>query len=278
MKKLDHTRFGARLVALTASLTASLFVSPPLFAEGAVISIFNTADIAVLGEMHDNPAHHLEQARVGAAMEPAALVFAMLTPQQVGAAEGVDPGDLQALATAFDWAESGWPDFAIYAPIFAAAPDATLYGAGVPRGMARAAFAGGIADSFGPLAPAYGLDRDLPEEQMQARLTLQYDAHCQAMPRENLAPMVALQRLRDAHLARAALQALVDTGGPVAVITGNGHARADWGATALIRAAEPTVTVLALGQSEDGVPPEGGFDLILDSASVDRGDPCDAFR
>ncbi|MCG7573447.1 ChaN family lipoprotein [Phaeobacter sp. CNT1-3] len=278
MKKLITTRPWGALRPLFASLAASLFIAPPLSAEGAAISIFNDTDIAVLGEVHDNPAHHLQQARVVAAMEPAALVFEMLTPEQVTAAEGVDARNAQALAAALDWANSGWPDFAIYAPIFAAAPDAVLYGAGVSRDVARAAFANGIADSFGPLAQAYGLDRDVPEDQMQARLDLQFAAHCQAVPRDQLAPMLAIQRLRDAHLARAALQALVDTGGPVAVITGNGHARADWGATALIRAAEPAVTVLALGQSEDGGMPEGGFDLILDSAGVDRGDPCDAFR
>ena len=80
--------------------------------------------------------------------------------------------------------------------------------------------------------------------------------------------------LRDAALARAALDALRDLGGPVVVITGNGHARTDWGAPALLAGQG----VFALGQSEGGRPPEGTFDLVLDAAPVDRPDPCLAFR
>lgn len=277
MKKLIPSDTLARFAIICASIFAVLPVVPAM-AEGGRMSPFASADIAVLGEVHDNAAHHREQARIVAAMDPAALVFEMLTPQQVQAADGVDRRDTAALAAAFDWANSGWPDFAMYAPIFEAAPDAYLYGAGVPRDVARAAFTGGITNSFGDMAAVYGLTTELPPQQMQARLELQYQAHCQAIPHEKLAPMVALQRLRDAHLARAALQALMDTGGPVAVITGNGHARSDWGATALIRAVDPVVHVVALGQSEAGVRPDGGFDLIIDSVAVERGDPCDVFR
>ncbi|WP_321831075.1 ChaN family lipoprotein [Thalassovita sp.] len=262
---------------LIAAVLAT-FAAPPLHADEAADALFTVADIALLGEVHDNPDHHLEQARIVTAMQPAALVFEMLTPAQVTAAEGVDRQDLAALAEALGWADSGWPDFQIYAPVFAAAPMAQLYGAGLPRAEARAAYSNGISESFGAFSEAYGLTKDLPPDQMQARLTLQFQAHCEAIPRENLTPMVALQRLRDAYLARAAMQALLETGGPVAVITGNGHARSDWGATALIRQLDAEVKVIALGQSEDGQTPDGGFDLIIDSPGVDRGDPCDAFR
>ena len=262
---------------LIAAVLAT-FGAPPLHADEAADTLFTAADIALLGEVHDNPAHHLEQARIVAAMQPAALVFEMLTPAQVSAAEGVDRRDMAALAGALGWADSGWPDFQIYAPVFAAAPMAQLYGAGLPRAEARAAYSNGISESFGAFSEAYGLTKDLPADQMQARLTLQFQAHCEAIPRESLTPMVALQRLRDAYLARAAMQALLETGGPVAVITGNGHARSDWGATALIRQLDAEITVIALGQSEEGQTLDGGFDLIIDSPDVDRGDPCDAFR
>lgn len=262
---------------LIAAVLAT-FVAPPLHADEAADALFTAADIALLGEVHDNQGHHLEQARIVTLMQPTALVFEMLTPAQVVAAEGVDRREMAALAGALGWADSGWPDFQIYAPVFAAAPMAQLYGAGLPRAEARAAYSNGISDSFGAFSEAYGLTKDLPADQMQARLTLQFQAHCEAIPRENLTPMVALQRLRDAYLARAAMQALLETGGPVAVITGNGHARSDWGATALIRQLDAEVTVIALGQSEDGQTPDGGFDLIIDSPGVDRGDPCDAFR
>ena len=38
------------------------------------------ADILVLGELHDNPAHHLYQAQIVAAAHPSALVVEMLSP------------------------------------------------------------------------------------------------------------------------------------------------------------------------------------------------------
>jgi hypothetical protein len=49
--------------------------------------------------------------------------------------------DAAALETALGWAESGWPDFAMYYPLFARAARSAIYGAEVPRDAARAAFA-----------------------------------------------------------------------------------------------------------------------------------------
>jgi uncharacterized iron-regulated protein len=90
--------------------------------------------------------------------------------------------------------------------------------------------------------------------------------------------MVSVQRLRDAALAQAALEAISRFGAPVVVITGNGHAREDWGAPALLRHASPGLAVFSLGQGEAGAQPDGGFGVVLDGPGVDRGDPCDAFR
>ncbi len=58
------------------------------------------------------------------------------------------------------------------------------------------------------------------------------------------------QRLRDAALARAVVEAMAATGGPVAVITGNGHARRDQGMPAVLGRPHPTLRVLSIGQIE----------------------------
>ena len=235
-------------------------------------------DIWVLGEVHDNPAHHRVQAEMTRQIAPAALVFEMLTPDQAHAALPALRGDARALEEALGWADSGWPDFGFSHPIFAAAPAAPVYGAGVPRAMAQAAATGDIAVVFGPEAADFGLTAPLPAAEQSAREALQMAVHCDALPAGMLPRMVAIQRLRDASLARAALRAFRDTGGPVVVITGNGHARRDWGAPALLARAAPYLEIHALGQGEDGVAPEGVFDALRDAPAPERTDPCEAFR
>jgi uncharacterized iron-regulated protein len=122
------------------------------------------------------------------------------------------------------------------------------------------------------------LSDPLPQEQQHAREELQQTAHCNAMPPEMLPAMVDLQRLRDAVLARETLRALDETGGPVVLITGNGHARRDWGVPAYIAVLRPDLEVLSIGQQEDGAGTPGGFDALLSAPAVDRPDPCEAFR
>ncbi len=79
-------------------------------------------------------------------------------------------------------------------------------------------------------------------------------------------------------MAREALDAFDEVGGPVVVITGNGHARKDWGVPSYLAQVRPELRVVSLGQSEDGTLPEGGFDMIIDAPSVERDDPCAAFE
>ena len=237
-----------------------------------------SADVFVLGEVHDNPAHHLVQAEAVAEIAPRAIVFEMLTQAQADRVTDAGLADPQALGATLGWEASGWPDFAMYYPVFAAARGAEVYGAAVPRAETRRAMETGIARAFGPEAEAYGLTDELDAEALAPRLNLQMEAHCGALPLEMLPAMVDLQRLRDAVLARSALEALKATGGPVVVITGNGHARKDWGLAGPLTRVAPRARVFALGQSEDGQPPEGDFDAVLDAPGVERPDPCLAFQ
>lgn len=236
------------------------------------------ADIVVLGEVHDNPQHHLNQARAVAALEPAALVFEMLTEDQAARATQAARASAETLGAALDWEAGGWPDFAMYWPIFAAAPDARIVGAAVPRAKARDVFETPLATVFGPDAGRYGLNQPLDPAEQEIREAEQMAAHCDALPEAMLPGMVAAQRLRDGALARAALAALAETGGPVAVITGSGHARTDRGVPALVGRAAPEVSVLSLGQVERPAEPDQPFDLWIVTDPTPRDDPCAAFR
>ncbi len=227
-------------------------------------------DIFVLGEVYDNPAHHAVQADIVAQLAPAALVFEMLSPQQAAAGQDVARDDAAALAAAFDWARSGWPDFAFYAPLFAAAPDARIVGAAVPRDLILQVMTDGIgaADVFVP---------DLLPPQLALMEQEQAAVHCDALPVDMLPGMVAAQRLRDATFAMAAIAARDALDGPVVVITGTGHARTDVGVPLAIRAVRPDLTVWALGQIEGAVPLDAPFDAVMTTDPVDRPDPCAAF-
>ncbi len=265
-----------RCLALLALFFACPALAGPI--EPEALEALPQADVVLLGEIHDNPAHHANQARAVAALRPRALVFEMLTPEQAARVTPENRGDAEALAEALGWDGSGWPDFTLYHPIITAAPEAAILGGALPRETVRRAFEADPAEIFGPGAGRYGLDRALPEAEQAAREAEQMAAHCDALPEAMLPGMVAAQRLRDAALARAVVQAAEAGLLPVAVITGNGHARRDRGVPVYLATAAPQLSVLSLGQFE--APPAGPppFDLWLLTDAAEREDPCLTFR
>lgn len=243
-----------------------------------------TADIVILGEVHDNPLHHEIQARVVGALQPAALVFEMIPQTHETEVNRLrEEGATRAeLASTLDWENSGWPDFTFYAKILEAAPEARVVGGEQPIADVRKAMSEGAAQVFGPEASSYGLDEPLENQAQEAREQRQYSAHCEAIPKEMLPGLVEAQRFRDAGLADAALRARAATdGGLVVVITGNGHANLDSGLPEALRFAAPELEVVSLGQLEAepdlNAPPPYDFHHVS-APPPDRPDPCAEFR
>jgi uncharacterized iron-regulated protein len=263
----------AALAILAAGPALAVEIPPQALDRAAT---FAGADVVILGELHDNPTHHAHQARAVATLAPKALVFEMLTPEAASKMPDTLP-DAATLGQIFGWEAAGWPDFSMYYPIFAAAPQARVYGAEVPRTEARRAIKDGPIAVFGPEAAAYGLTDPLPPDDQSAREAEQAKAHCDALPPDLLPGMVDVQRLRDAALARAVVQAMADTGGPVAVITGNGHARRDQGLAVPLARVAPDLSLLAIAQFEEEAPAAPPFDLWLITHATPREDPCAAF-
>ena len=272
-------RFQILKTLASAAVLAALSLSAARAGDlAAAIEVLRGADVAILGEVHDNAVHHQRQAALLAALQPKAVVWEMITAEQ---AAGLDPdmlAEAEQVARALDWAGSGWPEFVLYAPVFAAAKGARQYGALVPREEASRALDQGVAAYFGAEdAARFGLDQPLPAAEQAARETDQLVNHCNAMPAEMLPVLVDFQRLRDAALAAAGDRALAETGGPVAVITGNGHARTDRGLAVYLAKARPEARIRSLGQSEDGQI-SGTFDVVLDAPVAERPDPCLVFQ
>ncbi|UWR75430.1 ChaN family lipoprotein [Phaeobacter inhibens] len=275
-------------VAMAGSVAADSNIghapSPAVLARSSaeVLPVLAEADVVFLGEVHDNPAHHQVQAELIAHLRPQAVVWEMITMEQSQRLTPALLRDGAALAEILDWAQSGWPDFALYQPVFAASSDAAQFGALVPRADTRRAMEIGVAAFFGVDAARYGLTDPLPEAQQSQREADQLVNHCNAMPPEMLPVLVDLQRLRDAALARAVVIAMQQpdydrSKGPVVVITGNGHARLDRGAPVALHKARPDLRIAALGQSEDSQI-AGVFDVVLDAVAIHRPDPCLAFQ
>lgn len=234
------------------------------------------ANVVILGEVHDNPLHHHNQALAVSAIRPSALVLEMLTAEQAARIPD-DQTDAQVVARATGWEGSGWPDFAFYHPILMAAPNTRIYGAGVVREEARRVLSEDLADVFGDDAALFGLTQALAPADQRRREDEQAAAHCDALPGSLLPGMVAAQRLRDAVMAQTALRALDETGGPVVIIAGSGHARTDIGIPAMLRFAAAEVSVLSIGQLEAPPGPQPRFDLWIVTPPPARADPCAAF-
>ena len=90
----------------------------------------------------------------------------------------------------------------MYFPIFAAAPGAQVFGAGLTRDEAGAAMQGGFDAAMGGETAIYGLDVPLPEDQQMAREALQMAAHCdrpQMVPMNHNDAGPRLQELRSRY-------------------------------------------------------------------------------
>jgi len=266
------TLWGGAIFLFTASASTASAVPDP-----DVVQQLAVADVVILGEIHDNPAHHQMQADIVAALDPKAVVWEMITQSQAEGLAAFPLSDTDQVSQYLDWSSSGWPAFELYAPVFAAAEGALQFGGLVPRSDARVAMEQGAAGFFGTKAAAFGLDVPLTDADQQLREADQMANHCDALPKEMLPLMVDFQRLRDTVLADAVVQALQVTGGPVVVITGNGHARKDRGVPVYLAQARPEILVLSLGQSEAGQV-SGEFDLVVDADPIERPDPCLAFQ
>jgi uncharacterized iron-regulated protein len=248
---------------------------------GAVEAVRGATHIAI-GERHDNPDHHAMQAELVAALQPRGIAFEMI-PR----AKEVEVNRLRRrgapvaeIGEALDWAESGWPDWALYAPILEAAPDAYIAGGGLSRDDLSRLYAEG-APGLGPeMTARYGLDEPLDADMQAAMLNEQYEAHCGMLERGRLAPMVAVQRAWDATYAEAWRWAGVRGGGLSILICGNAHARLDRGAPLYLSRAVPLARIASVGQGEEGDDPvaAGLYSASLTAPRPERGDPCERMR
>ena len=85
--------------------------------ETVLLAQIENEKFVLLGEKHDNPKHHLIQARIVRKLQNVgAVTLEMLRVSQANRIAQTKTAE--ELNEAVDWANSGWPDFNIYAPLF----------------------------------------------------------------------------------------------------------------------------------------------------------------
>jgi uncharacterized iron-regulated protein len=269
--------------------SAQRFVTPDEAAARA-----SAADFVLLGEKHDNADHHRLQAWLIAEIardgRRPAVVLEMISRDRSGSlasARAAHPDDADALGVALDWSASGWPEFALYRPVFAAAlaADLPLVAGDLTRAELAQLRQGGV-DAL-PQAERDRLALDPPPSAETLRVFSEEvrTAHCGMAPPAMVAAMIGVQRARDASLADALLGAEASDG--AVLIAGAGHARREPGVPVYLGRRAPQKPVLVIGFVElpsdpavavDPAQAGTGFDLIWYTPRVDDVDACERFK
>ena len=248
----------------------------------------------LLGEVHDNPAHHRFRARLldalGQAGKRPAVLFeqfdlaadaALRDAQQRGA-------DAEALATAGGLDRDGWR-WPMHKPLIEAAlrEHMPVYAANAARATLGAVMKTGDAS---------GLDSALTTRLAQAPWTAEQaalladdirESHCNKLPADAVPRLALAQRVRDAAMAEAMVRDATADG--AVLIAGNGHVRRDLGVPVYLGA--PAQAIVAVGWVEASADEMGatdfprsaanarpGFDYLWFTSAVERPDPCAAMQ
>lgn len=244
--------------------------------KSGLLQRINSAAIILLGEKHDNKAHHQVQATIleNTLTAQDVVIFEMLTRDQQPVVDQFLKNEISfsELPKALKWEKSGWPEWLYYAPIFEAAQKA---GAGIEYGsyprreikkkMTR-------EPEQGPSLPEY-LMSDLHEEIRES--------HCDLLPKSMINPMSNIQIAKDKLMASQLLKHSQQ--GKAYLISGNGHIRKDRGVPYYINLEAPEKNTFTLGILEDRnsfstLEPFIRFDGIWTTASTPEEDYCADLR
>lgn len=246
-----------------------------LLDRAGLIDRLATADLVLIGEKHDNAAHHEIQAalidELAGRADIDVVAFEMLDGTDQDAADRLRDGELSldGFAEAVDWQSSGWPSWDWYRPIFAAASNAgaDIAGANLPNSSIGALYRSGLEALDADWLVRTGLAAPLADA-MRVELEQEIEeAHCGHELGGRASAMVAIQRARDAAMASS----LVDArrGDIGVLIAGNGHVRRDRGVPSYLERLDPGGAVASIGlievESAWETPPDlaSRFDYVL---------------
>jgi uncharacterized iron-regulated protein len=271
-------------------VSAARFVSEPQLAAALAAVRYR-----LLGEVHDNPEHHLIRARLIAAIAAAgvrpAVVFEQFDLDRNAALVAAEAAGANAegLANAGRLDRKGWI-WPMHKPLLEVALRLGLpvRAGNVSREMLRGDLQAAVDKDTGAIWYARLRNARWTEEQDAALRTDIVDAHCGKIPLAIVPRLVLAQRVRDAAMA----QALVDDATPngAILVAGNGHVRADLGVPVYLHASglpDAGARSISLGLIEVAAEEERaadfpqrliaaqpGFDYVWLTRPAPREDPC----
>jgi uncharacterized iron-regulated protein len=246
-----------------------------------LVQAVRVSDVAVLGEVHDNPRHHQLRGELLRQLPAASkTVVAEHLNWRLRFKEG---GELLTNLQAAGFEEKGW-GWPLHQPLFEAvtAMQMPLVGGNLPGESIKEVFK--TRGQSLPEAVRSLLAKTPFDEQQRKAMDEEIDqGHCGAMPASMFEGMAAVQRGRDAAMAEVALAHL-----PSIVVAGNGHAWKHLGVPFVVNKAEPqlrSVSVLFMEWDDSRPSPEKQAfltelvkqaDYVWLTPSHPRKDPCES--
>lgn len=251
----------------------------------------------MLGEQHDNPDHHVLQAKLVRALLEAgrhpAVGFEMLSTDDSAAVARYlarSPKDAAGLGDAVNWRRTGWPEWRFYQPIAQAALDGSV--PIVATNLSKPATDAVRRNGLAGLGPALTTQLRLVEPSPETRTAMATEireAHCGQASDDMIARMVDIQWARDARMAQSLARSGQRDG--AVLITGAGHARRDRGVPVHLARQVPGASIASLAFVEvDPAAVKPGdyaahfastalpFDYVWFTPKADEADPCEKFK
>ena len=230
------------------------------------------ASVILLGEQHDQSAHHQWEAEtvslLAGQQRLAALVIEMAPAGGSTTALPATASEEQ-VREALQWeqggASGGWP-WKNYGPMVMNAVRAgvPVLGGNLPRSQMKQAMGEARYDSH------------LPAAGWQLQLDAIKDGHCGLLPESQFAPMARIQLARDESMARVSETAVRELGQPgksVLLVAGRGHVRSDIGVPTWLPAEfKPKVAIAQSDKAQTAITMKADKQLTLEGNASD--DQC----
>lgn len=227
------------------------------------------ADILLLGEQHDAPAHQaMQAAAVQWLVAQGRLSALVLEMAEAGhSTQALPPSaDESTVRAALGWDEQWWPwkhyAGAVMAAVRAGVP---VFGGNLPRAS--------MASAMNNTA----LDQLLPAAALADQRSAVREGHCDLLPEAQLPGMVRIQMARDQSMARTLAAAPRAAGQTVLLIAGGGHVLRSRGVPVYLpKNLELKVALAQAGKAQAAI--ENEADLTPVTAELPPQDACAPLR